>query len=74
MLSVEISVAISSHLTQSPNLWIGVGGWLCLLNQEISQWGLGGCQGDTGVFIFHVVRRVIMVYDRDRGGNLRPAQ
>lgn len=26
------------------------------------------------MFIFQVVRRVIMAYDRDRGGNLRPAQ
>lgn len=36
--------------------------------------GLRGCQGDIGVFIFQVVRRAIMAYDRDRGGNLRPAQ
>lgn len=37
-------------------------------------WSGGGCQGDAAVFIFQVVRQVIMVYDRDRGGNLRPAQ
>lgn len=37
-------------------------------------WSRGGCQGDAAVFIFQVVRQVIMVYDRDRGGNLRPAQ
>lgn len=36
--------------------------------------GLRGCQGDIEVFIFQVVRRVIMVYDRDRGGNLKPVQ
>lgn len=36
-------------------------------------WSRGGCQGDAAVFIFQVVRQVIMVYDRDRGGNLRPS-
>lgn len=64
---------LSSHLTGRPNLCVVWEAGVAPKSRDIT-WSLGGCQGDVGVFIFQVVRRVIMVYDRDRGGNLRPAQ
>lgn len=62
-----------SHLTGRPNLCVEWEAGVAPKSRDIT-WSLGGCQGDVGVFIFQVVRRVIMVYDRDRRGNLRPAQ